>query len=60
FVVGGEALPADMDERSSPGRTVMQHYRPTHTPPAATQTDPHTPPPPAPPPPPPPPPPTTG
>ncbi|MEV0376036.1 AMP-binding protein, partial [Streptomyces sp. NPDC050636] len=31
FVVGGEALPADMVERWSPGRTVMQVYGPTES-----------------------------
>ncbi|MEV0371713.1 amino acid adenylation domain-containing protein [Streptomyces sp. NPDC050636] len=40
FVVGGEALPADMVERWSPGRTVMQVYGPTESTVVATMSDP--------------------
>ncbi|MFD5086391.1 non-ribosomal peptide synthase/polyketide synthase [Kitasatospora sp. NPDC058406] len=49
FVVGGEALPADMVERWSPGRTVMQVYGPTETTVVATMSDPLSPAPQAPP-----------
>ncbi|MFD0277727.1 amino acid adenylation domain-containing protein [Kitasatospora sp. NPDC127111] len=49
FVVGGEALPADMVEKWSPGRTVMQVYGPTETTVVATMSDPLSPAPQAPP-----------
>ncbi|MFD0548919.1 amino acid adenylation domain-containing protein [Streptomyces rectiviolaceus] len=40
FVVGGEALPGEMVERWSPGRTVMQVYGPTESTVVATMSDP--------------------